>query len=341
MKDMNTTAGSEAPPREHLTDIDRAKGLGIFLVVLGHLVTGRPPQDADWYMHLRTAIYAFHMPFFIYLSGFMFYYTRSHMTPWRKQPGLIARRAHRLLVPFAAFGLLIVIGKHVAAEFIHVDNMSPSMVGDLINLFLFTNMSAAKSVWYVFVLFEYTVVLIVLHRFVKSPLWLFLISVPMSYLPIWPILYLDRFSIYLPFFLAAGVAVQHRQQWTAYVDRFLWLNLALFTAAIVATRFTGNWHLSLLLCGFLSIPTLHGLCRRKFSERWGVLATLGGFSFVIYLLNTVAIGVAKGVGLLFLPWDGAGFLIFFPLLLGAGLIGPMIAKILIFRRVPYLDRLTN
>jgi len=339
--ETSTGTSSARPRREHLADIDRAKGLGIFLVVLGHLVTGRPPEGADWYMTLRAAIYAFHMPFFIYLSGYMFYYTASDQIPSSGRPSFFLKRAERLLIPFFAFGVFIVIGKHVAANFIHVDNYSNSIFADIVNLFWDTRASAAKSVWYIFVLFEYTVVLVIVHAIVSNRVLLLLISIPLSVLPVLPILYADRFFLYLPFFLFAGLAVQRRERWTAFVDRYLWINLIIFAAAIIVTRVIANYNLSILLCGFLSIPVLHGFCRRKISEVGGVLAILGGFSFVIYLLNTVAIGLAKGVLLFFVPWDGSGFFLLFPLLLAAGILGPVVAKALIFRRVPYLDRLTT
>ena len=51
------------------TDIDRAKGLAILLVVFGHIVARADPAGVDWYEPLRRAVYAFHMPFFFYLSG--------------------------------------------------------------------------------------------------------------------------------------------------------------------------------------------------------------------------------------------------------------------------------
>jgi len=48
------------------------------LVVLGHLAGGKgpnPPRDFDWYMTLFLPLYRFHMPFFMFLSGFISFYT--------------------------------------------------------------------------------------------------------------------------------------------------------------------------------------------------------------------------------------------------------------------------
>lgn len=41
------------------------------------------------------------------------------------------------------------------------------------------------------------------------------------------------------------------------------------------------------------------------------LAALGRASMAIYLMNTIAIGVAKALLLLIRPWDGVNFLVSF------------------------------
>lgn len=327
--------------RGYLHDVTIAKGLAIFLVVLGHVVTGRPPADNEWYTAMRTAIYAFHMPFFIYLSGYIFFYTDSAARAWRNVPNFVARRAERLLVPFLLFGLLIIVGKHIAVQFIHVDNIGRSALDEIVNLFWNTRNSAAQSVWYVFVLFEMTVFAVFALRIVRSPLILFALAIPLSLLPIPPVLYLDRFFLYLPFFFAGGVAIAHRERWNALMDRHLWLFLMLFAAAIVVTRILSVYHLSILACGLTAIPALHGVCRLAAVQNSRLLDALGRYSFPIYLLNTIALGVAKGVLLLFMPWDGANFLIFLPVMLAAGIVAPILVKTLVFRRVRWLDKITE
>lgn len=333
--------GATPPKPGYLHDITLAKGLGIFLVVLGHVVTGKSPAGNDWYDVMRTALYAFHMPFFIYLSGYIFFYTGSHLKAWQGFATFVARRAERLLVPFALFGLLIVVGKHVASAFIHVDNLAPNFATDLVNLFWNTGESAAKSVWYVFVLFEMTLFAVIAMRIVKSPLFWFALALPLSLMPILPVLYLDRFFLYLPYFFFGGIAVMRREQWERVMDRGLWLWFILFAAVIVATRIAGIYNLSLIACGLASIPALHGLCRLPSVQNVQWLDALGHYSFVIYLLNTVGIGLAKGLLLLVMPWDGVNFFIFLPVLLLAGIIGPIAAKLILFRRVAYLDKITE
>jgi hypothetical protein len=62
---------------------------------------------------------------------------------------------------------------------------------------------------------------------------------------------------------------------------------------------------------------------------------------MIYLFNTLFIGLAKGLLLLVAPWDGPHFLPFALVLMSAGLFGPMGLKIYAFRRIKFLERMTG
>ena len=62
---------------------------------------------------------------------------------------------------------------------------------------------------------------------------------------------------------------------------------------------------------------------------------------MIYLFNTVCIGLAKGLLLLVCSWDGAHFLPFAATLMVAGTLGPIALKAWAFRRLPVLNRLTD
>lgn len=53
--------------------VDYAKGIGIFLVVLGHVLGGLQERailgDSYWYRFVETAFYSFHMPLFFFVAG--------------------------------------------------------------------------------------------------------------------------------------------------------------------------------------------------------------------------------------------------------------------------------
>ena len=87
---------SKPTKRAYLLDVNVAKGLAIFLVVYGHLVTGTPPAGNAWYMLSRAAIYAFHMPFFIYLSGYMLLHAYPDIGFDSGKGSFLLRRAERM-----------------------------------------------------------------------------------------------------------------------------------------------------------------------------------------------------------------------------------------------------
>lgn len=75
--------------------VDYAKFIGIFLVVFGH--TAIPD-------FLYNAIFAFHMPLFFFISGYLFSFEKYYSY---KQ--FVARRAAQLVVPYFCFNLITYI----------------------------------------------------------------------------------------------------------------------------------------------------------------------------------------------------------------------------------------
>jgi len=140
-----------------LTDLDRAKGIAILLVVFGHLVPQEDPTGVTWYDPLRIGIYLFHMPFFMYLSGYVTFWSGAASTAIARWPRLVLKRAQRLLLPFFGFGCFILAAKLVAVRIMHVDNVPGGLGAGLDSLLLHTAHSPAMSVWYIGVLFIYAI----------------------------------------------------------------------------------------------------------------------------------------------------------------------------------------
>lgn len=58
--------------RKRILQLDLMQGFAMALVVLGHhLFTFLPA----WYKEMHTYIYMFHMPFFMFISGFLIHYS--------------------------------------------------------------------------------------------------------------------------------------------------------------------------------------------------------------------------------------------------------------------------
>ncbi len=345
--------------RTRLTDLDRAKGVAILLVVFGHLVQRAEPAGLTWYEPLRIAVYFFHMPFFMYLSGYVTFWSGAATVAIERWPSLLARRAERLLIPFFGFGCAILVGKLIASHVMHVDNLPDGLGAGLSSLFVFTADSPAMSVWYIGVLFVYVVTTPLLLRLprlgrlpVETPLLLLAILLYVIAAP--PILYLDRVCRFFIFFVAGGLAARAGARWWSVLDRWHLPALLALLALLVfaaggfvqfdwehdaANHFPYKGYM--LAAGLLSMVALHGLVRRASVARWGWLMFVGNMCFAIYLLNTICLGLAKGVLLKFLQWDAQDFPTLAAAMMLAGVLGPILVKRYLLPYVPALDRITD
>lgn len=95
-------------PNHRLTGLDIAKGIGIILVVIGHSSLPYP---------LKRIIFAFHMPLFFLLSGYMI-----NVEKYREDISLfITKRVKRLLYPYLSFGIFFYFLWIASHYFMHMD----------------------------------------------------------------------------------------------------------------------------------------------------------------------------------------------------------------------------
>jgi hypothetical protein len=345
-------SGGPAPPAEasaparlrtRRLDLDRGKGIAILLVVLGHIVARDVPPGVEWYEPFRYAIYRFHMPFFLYLSGTVVVLTGLHTAAPATWPRVLRGRAERLLLPFFGLGLFILLSKLAAMQVVHVDNRPDGLWSGLRDLFWTTGQSPAVTVWYLFVLFLSTVLALPLLRLGVGTTGLVLLGLALQAVDVPPVAYLDRFAGHFVFFAAGAWVAERQDRLLPAFERWQVLWWAAFGAAIVSA--VAGWigpRAALLACGLLAIPALHGLVRLPPVSTWEWPLFLGRYAMAIYLFNTLAIGFAKalliaaGVG-----WTSGAFPVHVAVLAAAGLALPILVKALLLRRLPLLDRLTN
>jgi fucose 4-O-acetylase-like acetyltransferase len=319
-----------------LLDLDRGKGLAIVLVVLGHVVARDLPAGNEWFGTVRRLVYLFHMQFFMFLTGLVMMLTYRPVNGWADYRSWVGKKFSRLMPAFFGFGLLVLVGKLVAQRFLFVDNVPEDFWGGLLALVILPVQSAANYLWYVYVVFIYYVLFPPLLAAVRGRLeWLLLAGLAMRWLPdswwfAWH--YVVEFAFI--FFLGAWVG-RHYARYVALVDR-VWPHLL---AVFVGVLAISVWYrLPPLVIGVISVPALHGLCRAGWLAKSTVLETLGWYTFSIYLMNTLVIGVLKGVILKITPWDGWRFWWIGPVLWVAGLWVPVVIKRYVLPRIPAINR---
>ena len=326
-------------------DIDRAKGLAILLVVFGHLVARADPAHVSWYEPLRAAVYAFHMPFFLYLSGLVASVSGGLWRPRAAWGEAVKSRFLRLLLPFFGMGGLIVLGKLAFRPFMQVDHAPDGLAEGIRDLLWHTAYSPALSIWYLFVLFVVSLAAMVMLDGKARRLKFLLVFCALLYvLPLPEYFYADRVGTYAVFFMCGAGAASLGARWEMFMFRNWRVLLAMLGVCLgTIICFGAHWPQKLILfpVGVLAMPALHGWLRCSPLCFPKVFLLLGRYSFMIYLFNTLFIGLTKGVLLHFCSWDGPNFVPFAMALMAAGIFGPIALKQSLIRYVPVLDHLTD
>lgn len=326
--------------KSRIFEIDRAKGLAILLVVVGHIEGRTPLAGNDWYGVLKEWIYLFHMPFFMFLSGFVMEYTYRTIATASEYYQFIRGKFIRLMPAFFAVSILIVTGKTIASHLMHVDNVPEGIWSGLLDILIRPAYSSASALWYIYVVFIFYLMLPILKRIGGEHAWPFIVIGAIAYIAhsdITSLFALNRVAEYA-LFLAIGImTARNYPTFIRNLDKFGWIALVLF----IALSFT---HFLLpypkLILGLVSIQALIFLLRLPVFNHSAVLLTWGKYVFAIYLFNTLFIGLVKGIGLKFVPWDGLNFMVYFPLLVASGILLPLAFKKWVLAKWPPLDRMT-
>lgn len=317
--------------KERLYELDIITGIAIFLVVLGHLAS-RGAVDIDWYVTLKTIIYKFHMPLFMFISGAVFYYTLPQIIGYKKYLIYVTQKAKRILPGFFIFAIVIVFGKYFASFFLHVDNFNFDVIENIINMLFYVSNSSAGSLWYIYVLFElYVLFPILLLTFKDKSIYLLLFTSTLHilsmFLDITNFLMINLVLEFSLYFSLGIFYIKYRKNILKLFHRnqFCYLVLLLsliITAYVIVDELPSK--MSKLIIGSMSIPVvLIIVLRLNFDRIKHHLMFLSGYSYTIYLMNTIFIGLLKGVGLTVLDWNNLNFMIMFPFLVFGGLYLPI------------------
>ena len=93
---------SQVKKLKRLSEIDVASGVAIILVVIGHLSDYLP----EWYGNMKMTLYKFHMPFFMFISGFLLAYTTQQVTAFKTYFKFIKKKFFRFGIPYLFMSLI-------------------------------------------------------------------------------------------------------------------------------------------------------------------------------------------------------------------------------------------
>ncbi len=271
--------------KSRLIWIDTARGLGIILVVYAHVLRGQmsanmlaPTPLEQWQDHV---IYAFHMPFFFFLSG-LFAGNRAPLAT------TLRRRFVTIVYPYFLWSIVQVLLSMAAHDYAN----RPQTLGSLIQILI----APVGQFWFLYVLAILQLLALLPHR-------LFYAAVPLGVLAAWfwstgPML--TRAGWFLPFF-AAGLFLGARGLQTLLESS----RRALLCLLLGAILFAAVFHPVNLLDGRARLladyaPAIAGTVAmlglaRLIDGRIRLLPMFGVASLAIYVLHVIC-GAAVRAG---------------------------------------------
>lgn len=294
--------------------VDTAKGIGIILVVIGHVIRGLMGAEviaADGiFFAIDQYIYAFHMPLFFWLSGL--FATKKLAVSWRK---FVPQLAANILYPYFLWSSLQTLIQIAASR--HTN--SPATVSSLLQI----PFDPPMQFWFLYVLFLVTLLYRMIARSVKgyaALLICFALALLRPFLPegVWSMVHMTL--LYLPYYALGATMLQPTHQ-LAESSRPLArvvFSLTCFGAILLLLNTSGPG-VATALVGTAGTVSLASVCPRL---SWGrYLEILGRASLQIYVAHTIA---SAGVRIILLRLDIRDVWMHLGLGIAAGVVFPLL-----------------
>jgi len=154
---------------DHYGWVEYAKGIGIILVVYGHVARGvfnaGMGQDVELFKLIDSIIYSFHMPLFFFISGLFFVSSIRR----RSAKGLFFSKLDTIVYPYLVWSLIQGFVKLLVGP---VTNFGMEL--DELYSILW---KPIDQFWFLYVLFLIFVIMTVVYRLVSNVNLLFILSV--------------------------------------------------------------------------------------------------------------------------------------------------------------------
>lgn len=312
---------------QRLTSIDITRALAIILVVIGHWMPSSAPEG---WVAFRDWIYTFHMPLFLFVSGYIF--ARSE----KPYCSLIISKIRRLMVPYLSTSVIIITIKLLTQSDLTVDHpVTPAAY-----LELFYKPAAGYFLWFIWVLW-WCFCIVPLFKGRKAHICLLLVSAVVAYLPfeLTDFFALNALKGNMLWFVTGVVAYDCRER----VDldspvTAIWSTVVMTILTILYFRGVPFSGLILPYIGCIAPVALSSMIGRSIGGNLlRSLLSLSSASYIVYLFHTTFEGFAKGLILKVCP--DVSFAWQTIIVVGVGTAGPWILYSLVLKRFELTRRL--
>lgn len=156
---------------QRLILFDIAKAICIILVVIGHYV---PENSPSWYVVVHDVIYTFHMPLFMFASGFIYMATKKDI-PYQD---FLWKKVKRLMLPYLSVSAIVISIKMLTEGHTYLENPVTAMS----YLKMFYLPEAGYFLWFIWALW-WMFVLVPLFMTKQIRLVLFGVAIILHYIP--------------------------------------------------------------------------------------------------------------------------------------------------------------
>lgn len=132
-----------------LKEFNYLRGIGIFLVVLGHSFPFIDEINIPIYKYIHSLIYSFHMPLFIMISGF-FAYKILDINSFKEYKEFVLSKFKKLMIPYFTISFITIPIKLILNSFSERKIVYQEILTDI---FLYPWNNPIIFFWFIYVLF--------------------------------------------------------------------------------------------------------------------------------------------------------------------------------------------
>lgn len=266
--------------------IDIAKALCIILVVIGHY---HPEGSPTWWTYLHNLIYTFHMPLFMFASGFVYIATRRVKQGYGD---FIMKKVKRLLIPYLVVSAIVISLKLLTEKHVYVEN--PKTIMSFVRMFYLPE--AGYFLWFIWALW-WMFVIMPFFRTKSQRLILFAVSIILYYVPfnITDIFCFNQFKAMLIFFVLGVCSYDWKSMFSKLERIPAIIYIAMFLITVNICNTWGGYIRTVV--PFLGIAATISFAKliEKFDVKKEWLMIVSTSSYIIYLFHTTFEGFAKAL----------------------------------------------
>lgn len=310
--------------KERFITLDIARALMIVLVVIGHY----DPVDApNWYHLVIKFIYTFHMPVFLFVSGYVYIATKRKESYF----SFLYKKVKRLLIPYYVTSAIVITIKLLTQGDMYVKN--PVTVDAYFEMSYLP--IAGYFLWFVIALW-WMFVIVPWFKTKTQRLALFAFSSVLAFVPfeLTDVMCINELKKMFVYFMCGVTAYDYKDVITKAITQFsrsVTIPITFMLMEVMFFVYKVEWVEHLLpFMGIVFVVQLSNVlaCIAK-SALLNALLYFSSASYIIYLFHTTFEGFVKSFLVKFndiLPNNECGFVVGALFVIIAGIVGPLIAN---------------